>query len=55
MRSVSFKIAGKMEIGLVSAGLLVTFPLGMGVTSACFHATGTMAVVRPGIDNVKQR
>ena len=46
MLSVSFKIAGKMEIGLVSAGPLVTLLFGMGVTNACFQAAGTEAVTR---------
>ena len=46
MRSVNFRMAGRIEIGLVSTGPLATLPFGMGVTTACFHELGILAVMR---------
>ena len=56
MRSTSFIIAGRIEMGRLSDGSDETLPLGMGVTSACFQFLGIASVTKLELtfDSVEQ-
>ena len=43
-RSTIFVMAGRMEMGRVSEGFCEAFPLGIGITIACFQDEGTSPV-----------